>query len=162
MIRIFCLVSVCCALLWTPLLYSQNLMKERIRLIHGSKKSVYWERGVFHNGNQKVNSVLKKIRHSYKKSKKTERVVFDFGTDLIPKVYGHFAGNELILSIDIQDTRLSKTVGSFGKSQFVKKIDFYPLENNSLSIEMRFNSKVVSDIFYLNKPGRLVVDLKKM
>ncbi len=140
--------------------FSQDLMGERIRRVSGSKKSVYFDSGIFHNGGPKRKSGLKAVRHSYTDKKGYERVVFDFTTKEIPRVYGNISSGERKLYIDLFDTDLGSNMGSFGKSKFIDEIKFFPISKDSLSIEITFNKIVNVDIFYLNSPGRLVFDIK--
>ncbi len=58
--------------------FSQNLLGERIRRISGTKKSVYFDSGIFHNGGPKRKSNLKAMRHSFTEKRGYERIVFDF------------------------------------------------------------------------------------
>ena len=51
-------------------------------------------------------------------------------------------------------------VGSFGVSNFVKAFKFYPLSKEFLSMEILFKESVKAEIFYLNSPARLVIDIK--
>lgn len=139
---------------------AQDLMGERIRRVSGTKKSVYFDSGIFHNGGPKRKSGLKVVRHSYAEKRGYERVVFDFTTKEIPRVYGNISSSEKKLYIDLFDTTLGSNMGSFGKSKFVEEIKFFPISKESLSIEITFNKTVNVDIFYLNSPGRLVFDIK--
>lgn len=141
--------------------YSQNLLTERIRKISSKKKSVYFRDGVFHNGNKRMKANLKAIRHSFSKKNDFERVVFDFKTNKIPKVYGHISSNEKKIYMDLFDTKVKAGIGSFGSSKYVKEVNFFPLDKESLSVELSFKQGVIADVFYLENPGRLVIDLKK-
>jgi hypothetical protein len=42
----------------------------------------------------------------------------------------------------------------------VEKVVFFPIEENHLSVEFKLKNKVSADIFFLDNPGRLVIDLK--
>ncbi|WP_372653331.1 hypothetical protein [Halobacteriovorax sp.] len=140
--------------------FSQDLMGERIRRISSTKKSVYFDSGIFHNGGPKRKSGLKVVRHSYSEKRGYERIVFDFDTKEIPRVYGNISSNEKKLYVDLFDTNLGSNMNSLGKSKFVEEIKFFPISKDSLSIEITFNKNVNIDIFYLNSPGRLVFDIK--
>ncbi len=140
--------------------FAQNLLQEKIRKITTSKKSIYLDGGIFHNGESSVKSKLVGIRHSYNKNDKTERIVFDFSTSEIPKIYGYFSGKDQLVTIDFFGTEIAPSVSSFGNSNFVKDVNFFPVTPESLSAEMRLKSKGSVDIFYLQSPGRLVIDLK--
>lgn len=142
-------------------LQAQDLLGERIRRITSRKKSIYLDRGIFHNGGPSVHSTLKSVRHNYNKSKGYERIVFDFKTKKIPKVYGHINSKNKNLYVDLFDTKIQKGVHSFGKTQFVDSMIFFPISRETLSVELKFKEKVSVDIFYLSNPGRLVIDIKR-
>jgi hypothetical protein len=150
----------CFFIVFTLNTFAQDLLGERIRKIDGHKRSIYMEKGIFHNGAVKVASQLKAIRHAYNKQEKCERLVIDFTTAQIPRIYGHLAAEEKKLYIDFFDTELEKNVGSFGKSQSIQNINFFPTNKEVLSLEVAFKGKVSSDVFYLESPGRLVVDIR--
>ena len=141
-------------------LYSQNLVEERIRKIPDRKKSVYLDGGVFHNGMVKVKSKLIGIRHSYKRGAKTERIVFDFSSAKVPRIYGYFSKKKKMLTIDFMGTQVQDGLGSFGSSSFVKDVNFFPVTVETLSTEIHFKDYVSVDLFYLESPGRFVIDLK--
>ncbi|MBT3584780.1 MAG: hypothetical protein HN509_07725 [Halobacteriovoraceae bacterium] len=140
--------------------YSQDLLEERIRRISPRKKSIFLSRGIFHNGGPKVKSILGAVRHSYSKRQGFERVVFDFKTKKIPRVYGHIAGKGRKLYLDLFDTRMKSSIASFGNSKYVDAINFYPISDDSLSVELNFKEGVNVDMFYLENPGRFVIDIK--
>ena len=141
-------------------LSAQDLTKERIRKLSSNKTSIYVENGIFHNGGVKQEAVLKSIRQSYNAKLGFERIVLDFSTNQIPKIYGHISSLEKKLYIDFFDTSLDKVFQTIGSKHFVEKINFFPIESNYLSVEMKLKAKVNADIFYLESPGRLVIDLK--
>lgn len=140
--------------------FSQDLMSERIRQISGKKRSVYFDSGIFHNGGPKVSSKIKAIRHSFSESLGYERVVIDFETNEVPRIYGYISNQHKKIFLDLFNTEVPKSVGSFGSSRFVQKVDFFPIESESVSLEMKFKSNVNVDVFFLEKPGRLVIDIK--
>jgi hypothetical protein len=139
---------------------AQDLTSERIRKITAKKRSIYFDKGIFLSGNQKVQSKLKAIRHGYKKSNGYERLVFDFTSKKAPKVYGYKAKNEKKVFVDFFNTSLGGAVQSFGKSKLVDKVEFYPVGDESLSAEISLKGNYAVDVFYLNNPGRLVIDIK--
>jgi hypothetical protein len=139
---------------------AQDLLKERIRKLSSNKTSIYVENGIFHNGGVKQEGVLKSIRQSFNPKLGYERIVIDFGANQIPKVYGHISSQEKKLYIDFFDSTLAKDFQTLGNKHFVEKISFFPIESNYLSMEMKLKSKVNADIFYLENPARLVIDLK--
>lgn len=140
--------------------FGQNLMDERIRRISPRKKSIYLERGVFHNGGPKRDSELKALRHNFSKKNGYERLVFDFKEDDIPRIYGYISGKERRIYIDLFDTKIPSDLGAFGNSKFVESINFFPIQKETLSIEIILKKDVSIDIFYLKNNGRFVVDIK--
>lgn len=141
-------------------LFAQDLLKERIRKISATKSSIYIEKGVFHNGGVKQESSIKAIRQSYNPKQGFERIVIDFSTSNIPKIYGHISSDEKKIYIDFFDTNLAKDLQTIAKTRLVEKINFFPIEENFLSVELKLKNKSSADIFFLENPGRLVVDLK--
>ncbi|MBC7540394.1 MAG: hypothetical protein H7281_16340 [Bacteriovorax sp.] len=141
-------------------LSAQDLMKERIRKLSSNKTSIYIEKGIFHNGGVKQEAVLKSIRQSFNSKQGFERIVIDFNSNQIPKVYGHISSQDKKLYIDLFDTTIAKDFQTIGSKHFVEKINFFPIESNYLSLEMNLKAKVTADIFYLENPARLVIDLK--
>lgn len=153
-------IKLIITLLLSSSILGQNLLDERIRRIAPRKRSIFLEKGIFHNGGPKRSSSLKAIRHNFSKSAGYERLVFDFGTKEIPRVYGYIAGNEKRLYLDLFDTNLVGKLGSFGNSKFVESINFFPIQSDTLSVEVIFKKEITIDIFYLLSPGRFVVDVK--
>lgn len=141
--------------------YSQNLMEEKIRRVSSRKKSVYLSTGVFHNGGPKVSSKLKAVRQNFSKAKQYERLVFDFETKNLPRIYGYISKKRRKLFIDLFETSMNKNLSSFGNSKYVKTINFFPIQADTLSVEIIFKDDVAIDVFSLQSPARLVVDLKK-
>ncbi len=100
------------------------------------------------------------MRHSFSKKRGYERIVVDFSTKKTPKIYAYFSGNDRKLSLDFFKTTLNKNVSSYGKSKYVEAFKFYPLSKEFLSMEILLKEDVRAEIFYLEFPGRLVIDLK--
>lgn len=140
---------------------AQDLQNERIRSISSRKRSIYLDSGIFHNGNENLKSEIKKVRHNYSTERNYERVVFDFTSEKVPRIYGYIFSQENKMYIDFFDTELSSDIGSFGQSRYVEAINFYPISTDSLSVEVKFKKNVSLDIFYLESPGRFVVDIKE-
>lgn len=155
LLSIFCLTS-----LSPDALYAQDLFKERIRKLSSNKTSIYIEKGIFHNGGVKLQSQLVSLRQSYNPKQGFERIVIDFSTNQVPKIYGHVSSEDKKMYLDIFETTLSKDLKTVASTRFVEKINFFPIESNHLSIDMKLKGKVIADIFYLENPGRLVIDLK--
>ncbi len=141
-------------------LFAQNLQSERIRRLSSRKRSIYLDSGIFHNGGPKRTSKIKAIRHNYSKRLGYERVVMDFTTKNLPRIYGYISPGEKKLYLDLFQTEIPSHLDSFGKSKFVEKVNFFPIQKDTLSVEVVFKKNVTLDIFYLTGPGRLVVDIK--
>lgn len=141
-------------------LFAQDLLKERIRKIGNTKSSIYIEKGIFHNGGVKQESAIKSMRQSFNPKQGFERIVIDFSTSTIPKIYGHISSNDKKIYIDFFDTNLAKDLQSISKTKYIEKVNFFPIEENFLSVELQLRAKISADIFYLENPGRLVIDLK--
>jgi hypothetical protein len=141
-------------------LLAQDLTKERIRKLSSNKTSVYIEKGIFHNGGVKQEAVLKSIRQSFNSKQGFERIVIDFSSNQIPKTYGYVSSLEKKINIDLFETTLAKDLQTVSTTKYIEKINFYPIESNHISMEIKLKAKVSADIFYLDNPGRLVIDLK--
>lgn len=143
-------------------IYSQNLFEEKIRMLFPHKKNVYLRDGTFYKKgiNQKI-SILSNIRRSYFKNEGRERVVVDFSTQTVPRIYGHISKLNKKIYLDIYQTHIGAHVQTKGQGQFLKRINFYPLDEDMLSIEFELSQALSYDIFYLDSPGRLVIDIKE-
>lgn len=153
-------LKICLLSLFVTSLQAQNLLDERIRRISSRKRSVYLDSGIFHNGGPKRSSKLKAIRHNFSQKAGYERLVLDFVTSELPRIYGYISGKEKKLYLDLFTTDLPDAISSFGNSKFVKSVNFFPIQNDTLSVEVIFKQNVTLDVFFLKSPGRLVVDIK--
>merc|ERR1711976_962499 len=72
----------------TSFCYGQDLLQERIWKISSKKRSIFFDKGVFHSQQNLDKQQLKGIRNSFVASRGYERIVFDFTTNKPPKVYG--------------------------------------------------------------------------
>ena len=151
---IFCLVFCSANMM------AQNLLQERIRTLVAQKKSLYFDKGVFHNGVKTNSATLKAIRHSFSNSNGYERIVLDFKEQQLPRVYGNVATKNNKIFIDLFNTNLGSNVDSFGNSKYVESIDLYPITEEALSMEINLKRKFKAEVFYLNSPARLVIDIK--
>ena len=148
---LFFIVSI---LFLSPISYGQDLLKERIWKISSRKKSIFLDK------ENPVRQKLTSIRNSYVKSRGYERVVLDFSTAQPPQIYGLISKDSKIF-IDLFNTDLGEGISSPNHVKYLKNIDFYPIDSKSLSLELSFDKDVSFDIFYLENPGRLVIDIKK-
>lgn len=141
--------------------FAQGLTNERIWKIGNRKKAVYQERGVFHTGVEGTPGALNSVRHSMNKEIKAERIVLDFAGEKVPRIYGHISPTQDKIYIDLFSTTMSPSSAFDGKGEYLKSVEFYPISKDILSLELGFKSKITADIFFLENPGRLVIDIKK-
>lgn len=140
---------------------AQDLLKERIWKISDRKRSVFLDRGVFHSDANPMQQSLKDVRNSYVASRGYERVVFDFTSAKPPRVYGKISNSENKVYLDFFNTSIGTNISELKNIKFLKNIDFFTIDEDNISVELQFKQNVSFDIFYLENPGRLVVDVKK-
>jgi len=145
----------------TQLSSAQDLLKERIWKISAKKRSIFFDKGVFHSAVNPMAQELAGIRNSYIAARGYERIVFDFTTSKPPRVYGKISSSERKLYIDFFNTKLGTNMEQLRNIKYLKNIDFFTIDDKNLSVELNFNNKISSDIFYLENPGRIVIDVKK-
>lgn len=142
----------------SPIL-AQNLMEERIWKVSSRKKSIFLDSGVFHHNSFLKESSITGVRNSAVNGRGYERVVIDFSTPTVPKLYGHISENKK-LSVDFFDTSMATAQPQMKNSKFVKSIDFINVDGKSVTMEMDLKGKTSFDVFYLENPGRLVIDIR--
>ncbi len=147
-----------CMLFVTPIL-AQNLMEERIWKVSSRKKSIFLDSGVFHMNSSLKDSSISAVRNSVVAGRGYERVVIDFNTPTVPKLYGHITENKKI-SIDFFDTAIVTGQPLMKNSKFVNAIDFISVDGKTMTMDMTLKGKSSFDIFYLENPGRLVIDIR--
>ena len=140
---------------------AQDLLKERIWKLAPRKKSIFLDRGVFHSSSNPQTQRLNSIRNSYVKGRGYERIVLDFSSSQPPRIYGHVSKEERKVYIDMFNTQLSPNMASVRSIKYLKDVHFYNIEQDQLSVELSFKSNVSFDIFYLENPARLVLDVKR-
>lgn len=138
---------------------AQNLNEERIWKLVARKKAIYLGHGVFHQ-NMGSRTTITGLRSSYVNGRGYERVVIDFATNEIPKLYGHIDAKTKKLSIDFFDSTVSPQITALRNTRHVKAVDFLAIDQNQVTMEMQLKDKVNFDIFYLENPGRLVIDIR--
>jgi hypothetical protein len=148
-----------CLLVSLPVI-AQNLMEERIWKVSSRKKSIFLDSGVFHYNSPLSNSSISAVRSSAVDGRGYERVVIDFNTPTIPKIYGHISAQDKKISVDFVGTSIATNQPQLKNSKFIKSIDFISVDGKNISMEMALNSKVSFDVFYLENPGRLVIDVR--
>ncbi len=149
---ILCLFTVISA-------FAQNLMEERIWRVSSRKKSIFLDSGVFHKNSDVKSSNIVGLRNSAVSGRGYERIVVDFNTPAIPKLYGHITTNKK-LSIDFFDTAVVAAQPQLKDSKFIKSVDFINVDTKTITMEMALKGKTSFDIFYLENPGRLVIDVR--
>jgi hypothetical protein len=138
---------------------AQSLMEERIWKVAPRKKSIFLDSGVFHvNSDLKASSIVG-MRNSVVPGRGYERVVVDFNTPRVPKIYGHITSNKK-LSVDFFETTMSTARPQVKNSQFVQAIDFITVDGKTITMEIALKGKSSFDVFYLENPGRLVIDIR--
>ncbi|MFZ4713055.1 MAG: hypothetical protein ACOYL6_05070 [Bacteriovoracaceae bacterium] len=148
-------------IVFTSSIWAQGLSNERIWKIGNRKKGIYQDRGVFHSGVEGTPGVLLSVRHSMNKEIQAERIVLDFSGEKIPRVYGHISPTGDKIYIDLFSTTMNTTSSFDGKGEYLKTVEFYPISKDILSLELGFKHKVTADVFFLEAPGRFVIDIKK-
>ena len=139
---------------------AQNLLEERIWKVSPRKKSIFLDSGVFHHNSQTKNSGITSIRSSATPGQGYERVVIDFNTATIPKIYGHISNKEQKISVDFFETSIVTSQPQLKSSKNVKTIDFINVDGKSITMDLTLKNKASFDVFFLENPGRLVIDIR--
>jgi hypothetical protein len=138
---------------------AQNLNDERIWKLSDRKKAIYLSHGIFHL-NQGAKSSITGIRSSNVVDRGYERVVIDFAGATAPKVYGHINEASKKISVDFFDTNVAPQISSLKNTKNVKAVDFLAIDQNQVTMELQLKSKLTFDVFYLENPARLVIDIR--
>jgi hypothetical protein len=144
--------------------FAQDLTQERIWKISDRKKSLYFDKGIFHHPVQSTKNsekFLTDIRNSYLPSRGYERIVFDISSGPFPGVYGQINKEKKILKIDLLNIKLKTQISMLKNSKFLSNLKLYEFNDERLSLEISFSKNVAFDIFYLESPNRLVIDIKE-
>ena len=104
--------------------YSQDLLQERIWKISSHKRSIFFDKGVFHSESNPIIQKLKGIRNSYIPARGYERVVFDFSGAKPPKIYGKISSADKKVYVDFFNTELGTSVEQLKNIKFLKKYRF--------------------------------------
>ena len=132
-----------------------------IREIHKTKKSVYVEHAIFQAGLDGVKGEVSALRHARNSQRGFERLVLDFKGEKLPETYVFVSSKDGKLNIDLSSTSLRPTVRPHIKSNMIKEVNFFPLANDILSMEVYVDKNIYVEVFQLSSPTRLVIDLKK-
>lgn len=147
-------------LLLSTSVFAQGLMEERIWKISGRKKSIFLDSGVFHVNSNVTNAGITGVRNSVGAGQGYERIVVDFSSATVPKIYGHISPVNNKLSVDFFNTSAMTNQPNIKNSKFVKSIDFISVDGKTMTMEMALKSKGSFDVFYLENPARLVIDIR--
>ena len=142
-------------------LHAHNLLDKKIRKIPSQKRNVFWNKGIFHNGDFSEKTSLKGLRHGLHEGEGFERLVMDFKGRRAPRIYGYLSSEERKIYVDLFNTSISEFRGLSGlEGRYITSINVFPIYADMLSVEIALNKEVTLDIFCLENPGRLVLDIK--
>lgn len=139
--------------------FAQNLTEERIWKLGSKKKSIYLSSGVFHQ-NSGAGTTISSIRSSSAAQQGYERIVIDFSGVSIPKLYGHISESDKKISVDFFQTAVNPSLKSLTNTKYVKSVDFLAIDKDQVTMEINLKNKYNFDVFYLESPGRLVIDVR--
>jgi len=139
---------------------AQNLMEERIWKVAPRKKSIFLDSGVFHHDSNLQKAGITSVRSSSNPGQGYERVVVDFNTPTIPKIYGHISPKDKKITVDFFNATVTMSQPQLKTSKHVKTIDFINVDGKSITMDLSMKGKTSFDIFYLENPGRLVIDIR--
>lgn len=142
--------------------FSHQVPKQRILELLGKKTSVYNNSGIFfHKSDIEGDVKVEKIRSFYSSKRGFERVVVEFNTKKLPGIYGHIheGGNKVYL--DALGTKPNSGINQNVTGKYLKSIDIFALDKSNTTLELNFSGNYNFNIFYLNSPGRLVIDVRK-
>ena len=138
---------------------AQDLTQERIWKIAGRKKSIFLDSGVFHKNSELKSSHIVGLRSSHPKGRGYERMVVDFNTKIVPKIYGHIKPHKK-LTVDFFNTSIAAAQPQIKNSKYIKSVNFINVDTKSITMEINLKDKASFDIFYLENPGRFVIDIR--
>ena len=139
---------------------AQNLLEERIWKISPRKKSIFLDSGVFHLNAVSGVSTITGVRSSAVDGRGYERIVIDFNTSSVPKIYGHISSKDKKVSVDFFETSIGTAQPQLKNSKHVKAIDFISVDGKTITMDLTLKGKASFDVFYLENPGRLVIDVR--
>lgn len=140
--------------------FAQNLTEERIWKISSRKRSIFLDSGVFHYKSNTTGARISGIRNSVAPGRDYERLVIDFNSSNVPRLYGHISSADNKLRVDFFDSTVSGVPTQLKNSKYVKGVDFLAIDPQNVTMEIALKGKSSFDIFYLENPGRLVIDIR--
>lgn len=140
---------------------AQDLAKMSVFEIKKDKAQRYKLEGVFRQKNNSVKMAqIVDIRKSFNPECICERVVFDFKTSLPKEIYLVLSAKHKRIFMDLMATNTDKYFNPFAKSKKVTDIKYYKLDSEKLSVEMGLKDQSKIEVFTLDNPSRLVIDIK--
>lgn len=135
--------------------------EEKYWIMPGRKLENYFNSGFIKNRADIVTdkTKLEKIRAFYKKETGYERVVLDFSTEKLPKTMVYLSANEKRLMITMIGAQKNNSVEKPVKTEMFSTYNVYHVDN-STTVELTFRRPKEIDVFYLEKPARLVIDAR--
>lgn len=131
-------------------------------LMAGRKLGNYISRGFVKNipKNTEKSFTLKKVRSFYKKETGVERIVFDFNSSTLPKVLIYLSSYDKRLMLRMENSQRAKDLTKPIKTKMFSTYKVYSIDGKTLMSELTFKRPKEVDIFYLEKPARIVIDAK--
>lgn len=139
---------------------AQSINGERILKLDGNKKSVYVDRGVLYLQSQTYSATILNIRSFFSQDQGFERIVFDFADKKLPTVYGFINSKKNKVYLDFFNTTMANENKEIKASKFIKGMEVFKLDKEKVTVELTFNAENSYEIFYLENPARLVIDIK--
>lgn len=139
---------------------AQSINGERILKLEGNKKSIYVDRGVLYFQSQTYSATILNIRSFFSQDQGFERVVFDFADQKPPTIYGFIDSKKNKVYLDFFNTTMANENKEIKASKFIKGMEVFKLDKEKVTIELTFNGENSYEIFYLENPARLVIDIK--
>lgn len=147
-----------------PLSYSQNVLKENTWVLASSKKNIYFEQGIFRLNaatQQSTPVLLQNIRTNFNKKTQQERIVIDLSGNSLVSLYGSVLSSKKKVTLDLMQVAKSESLPNAIKGKFLQSVDIYIIEPKLISLEFNFDSVYSFEIFYLENPMRVVIDVKR-
>lgn len=128
----------------------------------GRKLENYFSQGFSKNDFAKTtnSSELKKVRAFFKRKEGYERIVFDLSTDILPKSMVYISASSKNVTVKFQSTSKAKDYKEHKGTQMFNLYETYVLGNKTTLVKLSFKRPKEIDVFYLEKPARLVIDAR--
>lgn len=130
----------------------------------GRKLSNYISAGFIKNNlaqaDYNKSTELVKIRSFYQEKNKIERVVFDLSSEKLTKTIVYISNTEKKVIVTMDKVKKSESIVIPAKTLMFSTYKAYQLDSDSLIVEMTFKRHKEIDVFFLEKPARLVIDTK--